>query len=538
MKNWIYPAIFWGLGLSLAAQPAWQNAGNNIAMVVMGSKAVVCNDTLFVAFENGTNGQAELRKLDGNTWQTVGSFATLNGKFDLEVDSDGNPILATVSSTDINGTLHFTATLRKYQNGALGVMDVVDLPNSPAGNNSVDIFDFAVNPIGGYGIIFRYNQHYSSSYRAKTGTNNWHPGTAVLSPSGNSGIKDAQLIYAADGSAYILSRNASAFGGPVDNLVVHRYPHSLSSSTPQSEDPSTIFATAIQAQFSLAAYGDSIFATLGYADGTDRILMRLYVNQSSTFSTDIVRNFSLDFIGEKLIKGSNNDWYMGYLDLSGTSPDGFVMHMDATFGNDSIIGTSFNDAGQMAGQYALALNGTTPYVFFTYGPPFNNARARKYACTPAPAFTFNSSTGIISSSASFAAGTGFQWINCSDNSGISGENSSTFTPAITGSYAVEISTGGCVDTSACVNATVADLSVGIENLQTWQLLTNSGTQQIALSGVPQGAQWQIISIDGRILRSGSYSGEQLSMSSVANGVYIFRWSEGGAIESRRFIWAH
>ncbi len=55
-------------------------------------------------------------------------------------------------------------------------------------------------------------------------------------------------------------------------------------------------------------------------------------------------------------------------------------------------------------------------------------------------------------------GASYQWLNCDDNFGlISGETNQTYTATANGSYAVEITQNGCVDTSACHTIT----SVGI-----------------------------------------------------------------------------
>ena len=52
----------------------------------------------------------------------------------------------------------------------------------------------------------------------------------------------------------------------------------------------------------------------------------------------------------------------------------------------------------------------------------------------------------------------YQWIDCSDNSSISGETNQTFTPSANGDYAVIVTEGTCVDTSACVTVS----TIGIE----------------------------------------------------------------------------
>lgn len=52
----------------------------------------------------------------------------------------------------------------------------------------------------------------------------------------------------------------------------------------------------------------------------------------------------------------------------------------------------------------------------------------------------------------------WQWINCDNGMPIQGETSSTFTPTESGIYAVVISNGPCMDTSACVHVTITSRS--------------------------------------------------------------------------------
>lgn len=56
------------------------------------------------------------------------------------------------------------------------------------------------------------------------------------------------------------------------------------------------------------------------------------------------------------------------------------------------------------------------------------------------------------------AGTSYQWIDCSDNSPISGANQSSFTPTANGDYAMVIEQNGCVDTSDCISIVSIGLS--------------------------------------------------------------------------------
>lgn len=57
-----------------------------------------------------------------------------------------------------------------------------------------------------------------------------------------------------------------------------------------------------------------------------------------------------------------------------------------------------------------------------------------------------------------AVGVSYQWLDCSDYSVITGETSQSFTATSDGMYAVEITDGACIDTSACITITGVGIS--------------------------------------------------------------------------------
>jgi PKD repeat protein len=58
-----------------------------------------------------------------------------------------------------------------------------------------------------------------------------------------------------------------------------------------------------------------------------------------------------------------------------------------------------------------------------------------------------------------AVGVQYQWLDCTNNfSVITGEVNALFTPSLDGSYAVEITDNGCIDTSTCISFSTASLS--------------------------------------------------------------------------------
>ena len=73
-------------------------------------------------------------------------------------------------------------------------------------------------------------------------------------------------------------------------------------------------------------------------------------------------------------------------------------------------------------------------------------------------------TSLINNNPTLTAnevGAAYQWLDCDNgNAVINGETSQSFTATVTGNYAVQITVGNCIDTSACENVTV----VGIDEL--------------------------------------------------------------------------
>ncbi len=76
-------------------------------------------------------------------------------------------------------------------------------------------------------------------------------------------------------------------------------------------------------------------------------------------------------------------------------------------------------------------------------------------------------TTIVISSGTLTAnaiGAGYQWLDCDNNYlAIAGATNKTYTPAVSGNYAVAITQNGCTDSSSCYNVTVSAITVLNEN---------------------------------------------------------------------------
>jgi hypothetical protein len=76
-------------------------------------------------------------------------------------------------------------------------------------------------------------------------------------------------------------------------------------------------------------------------------------------------------------------------------------------------------------------------------------------CSPDNSVTDN---GTSLTSNATGAGVTYQWIDCNNsNSPVNGATSATYTPTLTGDYAVEATQNGCTSTSACFNVVITGI---------------------------------------------------------------------------------
>ncbi len=105
------------------------------------------------------------------------------------------------------------------------------------------------------------------------------------------------------------------------------------------------------------------------------------------------------------------------------------------------------------------------------------------------------------------ANAAYQWLDCNDSSSVLvGEISQDFSPLMNGSYAVQITQNGCMDTSACISvATVGILENNFgKNFLAFPNPT-SGTVTIELGSSYQSVDAQIMNSQGQVLEQAEYS---------------------------------
>lgn len=146
-------------------------------------------------------------------------------------------------------------------------------------------------------------------------------------------------------------------------------------------------------------------------------------------------------------------------------------------------------------------------------------------------------SGIILTSNDTTAS--YQWINCDDNSAIPGATNNSFTPTESGSYAVVVSRGPCVDTSECHSVTLVSAAQPMA-AQEFALYPNPGSDIVNIKML-KGASSGSISIENLlgadIKRIEFHSATIITtdMSDLAEGTYFIRIQTTTATETFRFV---
>ena len=125
-------------------------------------------------------------------------------------------------------------------------------------------------------------------------------------------------------------------------------------------------------------------------------------------------------------------------------------------------------------------------------------------------------------------GATYQWLDCNNsNAIIPSETSQAFTATVNGDYAVEITVGNCVDTSACENVN----TIGINELTTGSvsIYPNPTTSLVTvdLSSYNGVVKYQVLTIEGRVVLNESNINSStftFDLSTESKGIYLLNIS--------------
>ena len=143
----------------------------------------------------------------------------------------------------------------------------------------------------------------------------------------------------------------------------------------------------------------------------------------------------------------------------------------------------------------------------------------------------NSVTNTTPTLTSDATGATYQWLDCNNNyAPIPGETNQSFTATANGSYAVEVTQNGCVDTSACEQVN----NVGINEINSSITIHPNPTSGIVeLQGINGSFKVDVYDYAGKFLQSTSRS--TIDLSDYPSGIYFFKVAYGDKTEELRVV---
>ncbi len=126
----------------------------------------------------------------------------------------------------------------------------------------------------------------------------------------------------------------------------------------------------------------------------------------------------------------------------------------------------------------------------------------------------------------------YQWVDCNDNNNpISGETSQQFTPTINGSYAVEVTTGNCTETSVCT--IISTIGISEQDGLSFKVYPNPTSDLITIETEVQIESVSIVNMNGAVVQLETTP--QFSIGSLTTGVYFLEIQTSERIWRERIV---
>lgn len=131
-------------------------------------------------------------------------------------------------------------------------------------------------------------------------------------------------------------------------------------------------------------------------------------------------------------------------------------------------------------------------------------------------------------------GATYAWLDCSDETLISGETGQSFTATANGDYAAIVTLGNCTDTSDCATVNTIGLEENHKDLFSLYPNPSSGLFNLVLSN---DAQVQITDLTGKVILNQNYhlGSYKIDLSSYSDGVYLLQVLANGVVKNAKII---
>jgi hypothetical protein len=183
-----------------------------------------------------------------------------------------------------------------------------------------------------------------------------------------------------------------------------------------------------------------------------------------------------------------------------------------TFFGDGITGSSFSPNAAGVGSHTIFYGVTN-----ADGCTSNSSITTNVNDLPSGSVTLNQHT--LTSAATNAT---YQWIDCATGLAIEGETGSSFTPTVSGSYSVEVTSLGCSNQSECTTVIINNVGEVASKLSL-ETYPNPTSGLITFVS-PENGLLSVYSSEGRIISQFNvYKGsQQLQLNGLSNGVYVLK----------------
>ena len=130
----------------------------------------------------------------------------------------------------------------------------------------------------------------------------------------------------------------------------------------------------------------------------------------------------------------------------------------------------------------------------------------------------------------------YQWVDCSTNLPIPSEVNQSFSPTISGSYAVEVTVGSCTELSACVDFT--SLGTHTFKLNTINIYPNPTSSILTIEhSLNDDLMFELFSIEGKqvLQKVLTEKRSKLNMSQLSKGTYFVRMTQNKKVFSQQIV---
>lgn len=130
----------------------------------------------------------------------------------------------------------------------------------------------------------------------------------------------------------------------------------------------------------------------------------------------------------------------------------------------------------------------------------------------------------------------YQWVDCSTNLPIPSEVNQSFSPTISGSYAVEVTVGSCRELSACVDFT--SLGTDTFKLNTINIYPNPTSSILTIEhSLNDDLMFELFSIEGKkvLQKVLTEKRSKLNMSQLSKGTYFVRMTQNKKVFSQQIV---